>query len=302
MAPRVEAFFPEKLTNAAKRLAEILRENNKPVLTSYDFHHLVWEMYRQPDRKKLYLRRETPAAEDTNRLRTSLRKAGIIGSDPDYGAKVIRVLSIPDLPADDIVCMLDSTCYVSHLSSMQRWGLTDRHPEKLILSRPDRTIAQERLKEKMEIARSAGEEVLFPLRIVAHPHVVRQRNIMVFETKAAGASLQSRGTNVRVATIGQTFLDMVQKPDLCGGMSHVLDVWQEHAKTYLDEIVAAVDTAKSDIAKSRAGYILDERLRLHHPQIELWKALSQRGGSRKLDPDKDFSPLYSEVWMLSLNV
>ena len=85
-------------------------------------------------------------------------------------------------------------------------------------------------------------------------------------------------------------------------MSHVLDAWEEHAGTYLDEIVAAVDTATSGLAKSRAGYILEERLGLHHRGIERWKAFAQRGGSRKLDPARDFAPPFSEKWMISLNV
>ena len=85
-------------------------------------------------------------------------------------------------------------------------------------------------------------------------------------------------------------------------MSHILDVWEEHAETYLNEIVAAVDGTTSQLVKSRAGYIIEERLGLHHSQIEPWKALGQHGGSRKLDPAGDFSPEFSDTWMISLNV
>ena len=81
----------------------------------------------------------------------------------------------------------------------------------------------------------------------------------------------------------------------------MLDVWEEHAETYFDEIVAAINTAKSGLAKSRAGYILEERLGLHHRDIESWKMCAQRGGSRKLDPSKKFAQIYSKKWMISLN-
>ena len=114
--------------------------------------------------------------------------------------------------------------------------------------------------------------------------------------------MTNRGTEMRMSTVGQTFLDMLQRPDLCGGMSHVLDVWEEHASTFLDEIASTVDRTAKALVKSRAGYILDERLGLHHPCIERWKTLGQRGGSRKLDPTRDFAPAFSGTWMISLNV
>ena len=121
-------------------------------------------------------------------------------------------------------------------------------------------------------------------------------------TKSAGANLTIRGSDVRISTIGQTFLDMLQKPDLCGGMPHVLEVWEQHAETYLDSIVAAVDSASSGLVKSRAGYILQEYLGLNHSSISDWTAFSQRGGSRKLDPSQNYAPTYSETWMISINV
>jgi len=102
--------------------------------------------------------------------------------------------------------------------------------------------------------------------------------------------------------MGRTFLDMLQKPELCGGMSHVLDVWEEHAPVHLEDIVGAVDGATSKLVKSRAGYILKERLKIDHPIIESWKTLGQRGSSGKLDPSKEFAPTFSETWAISLNV
>lgn len=138
--------------------------------------------------------------------------------------------------------------------------------------------------------------------LVTHPDQVRRRPVEVLQTKQSGASLVSRSDGVRVATVGQTFLDTLLRPDLCGGMGHVLDVWAEHAAAYLGDVVAAVEAAPTAIAKVRAGHILHERLGLTHPAVEGWKALAQRGGSRVLDPDRPFAPTFSETWMLSLNV
>lgn len=297
--PRV---FSIRLSRAGAYLADLLEENGKPVLTAFEFFRSVRRMYRESSGKKLYLRRDTPTLDDYNRLRRMLQKTNVIGPDRDYGRRgVLRVLTISDLPAEDIICLVDPTCYVSHLSAMQRWGLTDRRPDALMMTRPDRKTVTVQLRACMADSLIEDEEKRF-LRIIRHPSRVRGRAVHIHESKAAGASMKNRGSDVRLSTIGQTFLDMLQEPGLCGGMAHVLDVWEEHAQTYLDDIVAAVDTATSGLVKSRAGYILEERLGLHHRDIERWKAFGQRGSSRKLDPAKAFAPTFSETWMISLNV
>lgn len=305
ISPKMESkSYPRrgKLSRAGTYLAGLLHENGKPVLNSFEFFRIVWRMYRESSGKALYLRGNTPSRDDYARLRSSLREAGATRTDRDYKARVIRVLSISDLPAEDIVCLVDPTCYVSHLSAMQRWGLTDRSPRALLLTRPDRETAAGQLLAYRTEALGEDEANAFPFPIVGHPARVRGRDLRIFESKIAGACVKNRGSDVRVATIGQTFLDMLQRPELCGGMSHVLDAWEEHAETYLDDIVASVDTAASGLVKSRAGYILEERQGLHHPSIERWKACGQRGGSRKLDPTRNFAPTFSETWMISLNV
>ncbi len=301
--PSVDArSHTRRLTRASRHLAGLLEDNGRPVLSQFDFFRFVWRMYRESSGKGLYLRGKTPGQVEYVRLKSILRDADVIGTDRDYGKRVIRVLSISDLPAEGIICLLDPTCYVSHLSAMQRWGLTDRSPRALLLTRPDRKAAAEELSSYRTETLGEDETNPFPSTIVGHPAHVRGQAVRILESRSAGAYLKSRGSSVRLSTIGQTFLDMLQKPDLCGGMYHVLDVWAEHAETYLPEIVAAVETATSGIVKSRAGYILEERLGLRHRHIEHWKALGQRGGSRKLDPAKDFSPTFSATWMISLNV
>ena len=297
--PRV---FSIKLSRAGAYLADLLEENGKPIITALEFFRSVGRIHRESSGKKLYLRRETPTLDDYNRLRRMLQKTNVIGPDRDYGGRgVIRVLTVSDLPAEDIICLVDPTCYVSHLSAMQRWGLTDRRPDALMMTRPDRKTVAVQLRACMADSLIEDEEKRF-LRIIRHPSRVRGRAVRIHESKAAGASMKNRGSDVRLSKIGQTFLDMLQEPGLCGGMAHVLDVWEAHAETYLDEIVAAVDTATSGLVKSRAGYILEERLGLHHNGIERWKAFGQRGSSRKLDPAKPFAPTFSETWMISLNV
>jgi predicted transcriptional regulator of viral defense system len=296
-----QAASSVKLTRAGAELVEMLAVRNRPVVTPFEMFRLIWRLYKNASGKKLYLRSPRPDLSDYARLRSNLKKTGQIAPDRDYGGRAFRVVAVSDEPAENIACAVDPTCYVSHLSAMQRWGLTDRQPQALILTRPDRNSAQAQLAAYMASVLEEGETNPHPLKIISHPEHVRRRRIHVYETKTAGLSLNSRGDDVRISTIGQTFLDMVQKPDLCGGMAHVIDVWEEHAATYLDDIVGVVDRTTGDLVKSRAGYILEERMKVDHPTIQSWKKLGQRGSSRKLDPSKPFASTFSETWMISLN-
>ena len=69
-----------------------------------------------------------------------------------------------------------------------------------------------------------------------------------------------KGSFARLTSIGRTFLDTVREPSLCGGINHVLDIWQDHAKLSIDDIIETVDRVPSKIVQPRAGYILDEVL------------------------------------------
>ena len=166
-----------------------------------------------------------------------------------------------------------------------------------MITRPDDRIIRLRM---MKVEAAEGS-LPVPPRNVRHPAVVRKRPVQVHSTIRPTSFVQDRNSFTRVSTVGQLFLDTLLKPELCGGMPHVLDVWLEHAARHLDSIVEAVESCGSPIVKCRAGYILEERLEMQNPQVETWKACAQRGGSRRLDPSRPFSSEHSETWMISIN-
>lgn len=107
---------------------------------------------------------------------------------------------------------------------------------------------------------------------------------------------------VRVASLGETFLDMLKKPGLCGGFEHVSDVFEEYAEENLALIVRSIDQKGNGMDKARAGYLLEEKFGLSHKTINQWKSTVQRGGSRKLVPENDYKDVYSETWCISINI
>ncbi len=291
-------------TKANQELTRILEKTGWPTITDYELFRLVQALYKSG--KKLNLRRDHASLNDFRRLRRQLRNLGVIKPDPNYTSYAYRILTNSDRPAEEVCCVIDPFCYISHLSAMQRYGLTNRRPEALLLTTPASKAGKKLTTEKMK--KDHSEDVLspyhdiVPLRLVHHPGTVRGRPINEYRTDYMGASIQIRGTLARITTIGQTFVDMLDQPSRCGGMLHVIDVWREHALTHLDEIIPLIDCARTAITKARAGYILTEALHLDNPRVSAWKRFAMRGGSRVLDPSKPYAPNYSEEWQISINV
>ncbi|MEQ8333487.1 hypothetical protein [Nisaea sp.] len=264
---------------------------------------MISDIYAQNKERKLYLRSTQADPSAYERLRRNLLAAQIIAPDYDYDRRAFRVLSLQDLPAEEIVCLIDPTCHISHLSAMQRWGITNRRPKALSITRPNRPAAKKILNHIVE--RDYGDqEPVVPITIVSHPKRVRKRPLVLHESTNPSERIKVRGTHACVSTMGQTFLESLKDPDLCGGMRHVLRVWERHARDWVQEIINRIDQEDvSGIVKCRAGYILEEVLSVkNNVKIESWISSAQRGGSRKLDPNAPFLPRFSEKWMISLNV
>jgi predicted transcriptional regulator of viral defense system len=295
-------------TRLASALLERLIDAQAPLVSAYDLFHLLRRLMAQPDTRRL----ARGASLDKALLRrviNNLVATRALSPDDDYQNRALyRILDLPPGSADDIVCLASPIGYISHLSAMQGWALTDRRPAALHLTMPKPALAREMMAELM--ARDYGEpfenlppNIALKLPALQHPARVRGRPVSVHETGFPGQWVRLRSSWRRMATVGQTFLDTVTHPQLCGGMAHVLDIWSTHAQTYLVDITESVEASNSGIAKVRAGYIIDEVLQAgRDPRVQGWARHAQRGGSRVLDPAKPFAPSFSEKWMLSLNV
>lgn len=293
----------KRMTLVADTLAHSLNSQSKPVLSNYDIFRELWVIYRSG--KVKYLRGDTPSRDLFRRTRILLRNEGIIRQDNDYNSHW-RLVDKPEASAEDIVCSVDPFCHIAHLSALQRYGLTNRRPEHLMLVEPTPVLRRKLFREMMDRDYCDVPEYpsidIEPAKAVMHPRKVRGRPVWIDTTKFSSDQVQIKGSLSRIASVGQTFLDTIDSPDLNGGMSHVLDIWAEHAKTYLEEIIERITRAEKGICKVRAGYILEEHIGIIDPRISAWASFAQRGSSRVLDPGKPFATTFSEKWMLSLNV
>jgi predicted transcriptional regulator of viral defense system len=177
----------------------------------------------------------------------------------------------------------------------------------LFISSPAPADWQKFARERM--LKDLGEGGLTAFRVGSLPtlrrltvETIARKKVHRHVSRHLGAFTAIRDKVLRVSTIGRTFLDMIQEPDLCGGIYHVLAVWEENAGRNLPLIVGEVDQHGSKIDKVRVGYILEERLGLKHPSLENWVTFAQRGGSRKLYANASYSERFSEMWCLSLNI
>lgn len=295
--------------NLPKAVTLTLGKLSESLVTRYRLGCIVSEFYLSKSfggQSLDQLEKTNANPTDLNRIIRSLEASGVLQDHPNFRGKVYRLIGTSEKTVEDVVCIVDPFCYVSHLSAMSYHGLTNRLPVNLILSSPDskqwaklaETQMRKDLGDSFEMYREEG----MPLLACPKLTKIGKTEIHRINTTRLGAFKNIRGRNMRVSTIGRTFLDMLENPELCGGIRHVIEVFENEALTYLTPIVYEFNEYGRPIDKVRAGYILNERLGIQNDTIEQWVKLAARGGSRKLDATEEYFPKWSEKWCLSLNL
>jgi len=292
--PRLQRIRSSGLSQAAQAVARQLANTRLPIVSRRMLYGLIANLFEE--REGLYLRGPQMSQAEYARIRKGLLAAQIMANDLDYGGQAFRVLAISDAPADEICCIVDPTCHVSYLSAMQRYGLTDRRPESLHISRPRPNPAH---------AKKSVDERLIPFpEAIKHPETVRGRKIALHEFSGHIQPITLRGTRTRIVSIGRCFVDMLLEPQRCGGMQHVLAVWEEHAARFKSEIIQEVDGLAMPAIKVKAGYILEERLGMQDEAFAHWQKLAETQTWGSLDADAPVNPLQdsrSQRWEIIIN-
>jgi predicted transcriptional regulator of viral defense system len=286
---------------------KLLLQLNQAVVTEYELFIRVLSVFAEGSfqgQRITRAPREWDAQRNRSLIRNLVRDRVLVG-DNDFRSGVWRIVqAVTAGSAEEACCLADPFCYVSHLSAMDRYNLTDRTPIELHLTTPDRPVWNRLRDEKMDadLANLSSHLEVPMLNRIGFKTRVRRREVALHETIHPANPVVIRGEKARIAPIGHVFLEMLETPRLCGGIRHVLDIWETAARQWLGEIIPEVDRHSSKIVRVRAGYIIEERLGISDPRVSSWVQDAQRGGSRKLDPDAPYAPIYSEKWMISLNV
>lgn len=291
----------------------ILKEHRSPVVSLYEIGVAVAKIYQEKQysgQKIKNIRVGIPRRDSIMGFRKELISLGIIEEKYGLPHDCCEKVSASFRDGGDMACGIDPFCYISHLSAMEYHGLTDRFSKTIFISTVPGPQWKARAVEKMK--RDLGEDLYLLYCEVGLPQLVKysfktlNRNpVNILSTKFAdqGSYINLPDRAVRISSIGRTFIDMLRKPDLCGGIKHVLEVYKENASAYIPLIVAEIDRHGDPIDKVRAGYVLESVCGItDNSTISSWVRFAQRGGSRVLDPNEDYWPTFSEKWCLSINV
>jgi len=201
--------------------------------------------------------------------------------------------------------------YFGFLSAMEHYGLTDRLPNRYTLVVPTgkeirETIARDFYKKKFASFNSSRIDAIL-LNIVSSESDSQIRDglegSVIFSSKYEERVM--KGIHLpRYVSKGRLFIDMLDRPDLCGGLDHVLDIFIEHADENKTQIISALKQASiSDLARVRIGFVLSELCGIKSDDVLALKKYKKRGSSSRLYAGEPFSSKYIALeWDLSLNI
>src|SRR5699024_8244863 len=111
-----------------------------------------------------------------------------------------------------------------------------------------------------------------------------------------------QGVKVRTTSLERTLVDGLKIPNYCGGLNEGFKAWvRKLGDINIDRIVEYTERYDSSILYQRVGYVC-ETLGLDHKRFAHWRANhTPRGGSRLLNPYKEYQKEYDQKWNISIN-
>ena len=290
-----------------KSVALKIGKLKQPVITKYQLGVLIFKSYLSESMRTILKTEKRPYSKFFDIMLDELLAIGVINANKNFPEiSVFNILGKDDSESEEIICTIDPFSYISHLSAMSYHGLTDRMPKMIFISSPAfrkwSQFAQKLMKKDLgEDFNNYLSNKLPKLQRIRFNKINKQV-INRYSSMHHGAFKSIKGKNLRISSIGRTFLDMLRRPDLCGGIHHIIDVQEPEKLKNFVLIIDEINRHGKQIDKIRAGYIFEEVCGQKNRTIDSWIKFVQRGGSRKLDPSEEYSHKYSERWCLSINI
>lgn len=282
----------------------IINLHKKPVITEVEVTRYLYQLYKKKKFGDVKIGKITKNEPDYIVIRNNLSELSSLGVIQQIQSlPVYSLSSYPSPSAQQVACAANPFSYVAYLNAMEIHGLTDRIPKSLEMitctSSKFKELATEQVNKDFSDALEKGP--ITPRRLIKLPKIDGKRIDFHQKRNFLLPKEKENLNGVRVPLIGDTFLSMLQEPELCGGFNHVLEVFEEYAEEYLPLITRSITKNGNSMDKARGGYVLEELLGLSHKHINEWKNSVKRGGSRKLIASKPYANKFSETWCISLN-
>lgn len=195
--------------------------------------------------------------------------------------------------------------YLTYLSAMRHYSITDRIPKQIQIELPSRAQWKaQNIEVVNQIDTSIDDKEIILKYLPRYPKnndIYFKKKLLVSSTLSPKPYIQL-DNGVRVIEIGYLFVEMINNPKQCGGIDHVIDIFKEYGIAFKKKIYKAA-LESSLVAQARIGLIFEEILKQNDPEITKMKYRNKdlRGGSRVFLAGEDFSNIINVEWSLSLN-
>lgn len=287
----------------------LINSYNKGAINRGRLYEEIFSLYslKEYNGKKINIRKQGPATnKEYYACINKLIDAGLVESEKGkelyHSAYFLINPLAKKMSPNELACAAYPYGYISYLSAMHWYGITDRLPKVIYFTTCKRnewsSTAYAQIIDRISSPSYARHFLpIFPKSgLFTGRKLVISSVIHFIQPKEAE-------NGIRIQDIGDLFLDMLREPDRCGGIDHVIDVFMEHATSFRKKIIDRTNIHGSDIDKARMGFLLNTVLGIDSPIIEKWKeeASNKRGGSRKLVSNAKFDSIFSVDWSISIN-
>jgi predicted transcriptional regulator of viral defense system len=276
--------------------------------TQLDLQLLIEALYKIKEWKgePLNIHSDRPPHQTATRLLKKLLYENRLESHVKNGK--LYTLPFTDLTDPEIASISAPQAYITYLEAMRHYGITDRLPKNIELVQPsdEHTIKQLLTAHYRARYKRLADITGFMESYPGQFKVMRPKGVScnISKSRKLETRIYRSAQMPRYVSIGRLFIDMVQKPDLCSGMDHVINVYLEYAPQNKPKIIRALSEGEfSKITKVKVGFLLAELCGIRSSEVMELQEFKQRGGSAKLISNEPYDAKYiAEDWELALNM